>query len=122
MEDVQRIKTECPESKIVLIGYSAGAESAAIITNRLHDQSGIDVDCLFYLSGVTLINSEFHHPDYVDRIINIRDAKLPLLGMRLDGAENYWLTDTFHYRSPTHPRTLEILQRELDLLRYAEGR
>jgi hypothetical protein len=49
----------------------------------------------------------------VPHIINIRDSQFPLLGMELDNAENHLLTDTFHYHSPMHPKTLAILEQKL---------
>lgn len=122
VEDIVELKQQEPNARVLIAGYSAGAESTSYIINKLHDDHDIDVDCVFYLSGISLINNEYHRPAFVPKIVNIRDASFPIPGMKLDGALNLNLSWTWHYSSPTHPQTLLHMERELATLDQAEGR
>jgi hypothetical protein len=122
VEDIAELKQREPSARVLIAGYSAGAESTSYIINKLHDDYDIDVDCVFYLSGISLINNEYHRPAFVPRIVNIRDASFPVPGMKLDGAVNLNLSWTWHYSSPTHPQTLKQMEQELAILDQAEGR
>lgn len=122
VEDIAELKQQEPSARVLIAGYSAGAESASYIINKLHDDYEIDVDCVFYLSGISLINNEYHRPSFVPKIVNIRDASFPIPGMKLNGALNLNLNWTWHYSSPTHPQTLMQLELELTALDQAEGR
>lgn len=106
-------KAKDPQARIVIYGYSAGADIARRVTNKLHDRDGIDVDLLFYVSGIILIDTKSARPEYVGKIIHILDGGKIIPGMKLSGADNYRFSDVWHFGTPMHPRTLAILEEEL---------
>lgn len=106
-------KARDPQARIVIYGYSAGADIARRVTNKLHDRDGIDVDLLFYVSGIILIDTKSARPEYVGKIIHILDGGKVIPGMKLSGAENYRFSDIWHFATPMDPRTLAILEHEL---------
>lgn len=106
-------KAKDPQARIVIYGYSAGADVARRVANKLHDREGIDVDLLFYVSGIILIDTKSARPEYVGKIIHILDGGKIIPGMKLSGADNYRFTDIWHFDTPMDPRTLAILEEEL---------
>jgi len=106
-------KARDPQARIVIYGYSAGADIARRVTNKLHDRDGIDVDLLFYVSGIILIDTRSARPEYVGKIVHILDGGKIIPGMKLSGADNYRFSDVWHFGTPMHPRTLAILEEEL---------
>jgi hypothetical protein len=111
---VECTKARDPQARIVIYGYSAGADIARRVTNKLHDRDGIDVDLLFYVSGIILIDTKSARPEYVGKIIHILDGGKIIPGMKLSGADNYRFSDVWHFGTPMHPRTLAILEHELE--------
>lgn len=107
-------KAKDPQARIVIYGYSAGADIARRVTNKLHDRDGIDVDLLFYVSGIILIDTKSARPEYVGKIVHILDGGKIIPGMKLSGADNYRFSDVWHFGTPMHPRTLAILETELE--------
>lgn len=116
VEAVRDAKGHDPKARILLFGYSAGASSACRVIDKLHEFHAIDVDAVIYTSGILLQDSEYCRPDYVGRIIHILDNDWLIPGTTLTGAENYRLDDVWHFGSPTHPQTKQLLKRELDRL------
>ncbi|HQR06941.1 MAG TPA: hypothetical protein PLN21_08975 [Gemmatales bacterium] len=110
---VECTKARDPQARIVIYGYSAGADIARRVTNKLHDRDGIDVDLLFYVSGIILIDTKSARPEYVGKIVHILDGGKIIPGMKLSGADNYRFSDVWHFGTPMHPRTLAILEEEL---------
>ena len=111
---VESTKAHDPQARIVIYGYSAGADIARRVVNKLHDRDCIDVDLLMYVSGIILINTKSARPEYVGKIIHILDGGKVIPGMVLTGADNYRFSDVWHFGTPMHPRTLAILQTELE--------
>ncbi|MFT3883772.1 MAG: hypothetical protein QM703_29595 [Gemmatales bacterium] len=110
---VECTKARDPQARIVIYGYSAGADIARRVTNKLHDRDCIDVDLLFYVSGIILIDTKSARPEYVGKIVHILDGGKVIPGMKLSGADNYRFSDVWHFGTPMHPRTLAILEEEL---------
>jgi len=102
------------KAHIVIYGYSAGADIARRTVNTLHDRDGIDVDLLFYVSGITLIDIKSSRPEYVGKIVHILDGGKLIPGMQLTGAENYRFSDLGHFSTPMDSRTLAIFKSELE--------
>lgn len=119
VDEICTAKAENPQTKTLLLGYSAGANSVTHMVNQLHDDHQIDVDRVFYLAGIMLIDNPYTRPEYVGKIIHIRDGGFIIPGMNLTGADNYRFTDVWHFGSPTHPSTLGLLERELQSLAEA---
>jgi len=102
------------KARIVIYGYSAGSDIARRTVNTLHDRDGIDVDLLFYVSGITLIDIKSSRPEYVGKIVHILDGGKFIPGMQLTGAENYRFSDLGHFGTPMDSRTLAIFKSELE--------
>src|SRR5206468_634652 len=115
IRDVRRCD---PEAKIVLVGFSAGANYVEAIANNLA-KDGTRVDLLVYLVGDFIGNRPACKPDNVCRIVNFRAKGLLLSGGDLffngadiDGARNVHL-DCRHMLAPSRRETLEVLMEEL---------
>jgi hypothetical protein len=116
-EQIVRIHEEDPEARFVLVGFSYGALAAREIANRLCERE-INVDLLFYLGGNTLDDSPRSHPPNVLRVVNILAVGCIWNGANIEGAENIQLTDVWHFGSPAHPCSVELLDRELVTIAY----
>jgi hypothetical protein len=110
--EMRRIHEHDPQARFVLIGFSFGANMARELANAVKD-SGILIDLLIYLGGNTLENTPETQPDHVVHIVNILAAGCIWNGATMDRAENLHFTNVWHFGSPTHPRTRELLAREL---------
>jgi hypothetical protein len=110
---IRCVKDADPHARILIFGFSAGTCTSRSVVYTLHEKSGIDVDTVIYTSGITLGDNDYSRPDYVGKVIHIRDCGKLLSGVTLSGAENYKYTDVWHFGSPTHPQTLALLLREL---------
>ncbi|GBD35359.1 hypothetical protein HRbin36_00471 [bacterium HR36] len=115
VEKIPLIFQHDTRAKFVLIGYSFGANMARNITHALREQ-GIMVDLLIYLNANTLRNIPYDQPENARRILNILAWGFLLDGDQLDRAENIELADAWHFNTPTHPRTLQLIQQELSVL------
>lgn len=116
IETITAIKCADPSARILIFGYSAGAATARYVVKGLHEHHGIDIEVVMYISGIMLRDTPFSRPDYVGKIIHILDSGRVIPGTELTGAENHRFTDVWHFGTPTHPQTLQILKRELDSL------
>jgi hypothetical protein len=113
-----------PDARIVLIGFSAGANYVKSIANTLA-KDGVWIDLLVYLVGDTVWNTPASRPENVGRIINIRGKGLiltggDLLGLNgadIDGARNYRV-ECRHILAPSRSETLTLLMGELLPLAY----
>jgi hypothetical protein len=111
-KEIRTIRSDDPEARFVLIGFSLGANMVRSIANTARNE-GITIDLLVYLGGNTLGNEERDQPDNVARVVNILATGWIFNGVWMDRAENIEETDVYHFGSPTHPETLSMLAREL---------
>src|SRR5207302_11031816 len=65
------------------------------------------------LGGNRLTNDLKDRPENVARIVNILATGWIWNGAALDDAENVNYDDVWHFGSPTHPKTLDLLTHEL---------
>ncbi len=117
-KEIRRIHQEEPEARFVLLGFSLGANMVRNIAHHVKSE-GIDIDLLIYCGGNTLENIPEDRPENAHRIVNILASGCIWNGAWLDGAENVHAVDVFHFGTPSHPRTLEILDRELAVVATA---
>ena len=110
--ELRRIHHEDPDARFVLIGFSYGASMVRSLAEWVKDE-GIKIDLLVYLGGNTLDNVPYDHPDNVAVLVNILATGCVWNGTTFDNAENIHLPDVWHFGTPTHKRTLEVLARGL---------
>lgn len=115
-DEIREVRARDPRAKIVLVGFSWGANIARSMAHRLGDE-GITVDLLVYLVGDTIWNTDYSHPPNVRRIVNVRGRGLVLLGglcdgAELDGARNEYI-DCRHILAPSRPETIALMMEEL---------
>jgi hypothetical protein len=113
--ELHRIHHECPEARFVLIGFSYGANAARDLAQSAR-AAHIPIDLLMYLGGNTLKNTPEDQPENAREIVNILATGCIWNGAEMDRAQNYNVSDVYHFGSPTHPLTLEILARELAVI------
>jgi hypothetical protein len=107
-----QIHAEDAQARFVVIGFSMGATQARDLTHFAGD-NGIHVDLLVYMGGNMLENVPADRPENTTQIINILAHGYIFNGAQFDGALNMAEEDVYHFGSPTHPKTLEVLTREL---------
>jgi pimeloyl-ACP methyl ester carboxylesterase len=110
--DLRRVHQEDPDARFVLIGFSFGANMArnvAIDANTEH----IPIDLLVYLGGNTLKDCPEDKPENALHIVNILATGCVWNGDHLEGADNLNYGDVWHFGSPSHPKTLDVLAEEL---------
>jgi hypothetical protein len=112
LKEIRRIHQQDPEAHFVLIGFSFGANMVRALAQSVKGD-GIAIDLLFYLGGNTLENTPQDQPENALHIVNILAHGYIWNGAQMDGAENLSEEDVWHFGSPTHPRTLQVLTREL---------
>jgi pimeloyl-ACP methyl ester carboxylesterase len=115
---IQQVRRDDSAARVVLIGYSFGANYARSLAHELKDD-GVRIDLLVYLGGDTLKNADASRPANVERIVNINGHGSILLGYDLlvkgdniQGASNHRL-DARHFLLPTRPETAELLVRNI---------
>lgn len=113
--ELHRIHKERPEARFVLIGFSYGANAVRDLAHSA-GREDIPIDLLVYMGGNTLKNSAEDQPQNAREIVNILATGCIWNGAQMDRAQNYNVTDVFHFGSPTHPLTLEVLARELTIV------
>ena len=111
---INQIRKDDAEARVVVIGYSIGANYARTLANLLKDD-GVHVDLLVYLGGDTIKDGAQSRPDNVGRVLNINGHGMILLGYDLlfhgddiKGAANHRL-DARHFLLPTRPESMELL-------------
>jgi hypothetical protein len=111
-KEICRVHAEDPNARFVLIGFSFGANMVRYLANSAKDD-GIPIDLLVYFGGNTLKNEAYDQPDNTARIVNILASGAIWNGAWMDRAENVHETDVYHFGSPSHPYSLQMLAREL---------
>jgi hypothetical protein len=111
-KEMRRIREEDPCARFVLIGFSFGANLVRRMANSAKDDN-IPIDLMVYYGGNTLKNEAYDQPDNTARIINILASGCIWNGAWMDRAENIHETDVWHFGTPSHPYSLEVLEREL---------
>jgi pimeloyl-ACP methyl ester carboxylesterase len=111
-EDLRRVHREDPDARFVLIGFSFGAN---MVRNLAHDanEEHIPIDLLIYLGGNTLKDCPEDKPENALHIVNILATGCVWNGDNLEGADNLNYSDVWHFGSPSHVITLDILAKEL---------
>jgi hypothetical protein len=107
-KQIHHIHETDPEARFVLVGFSFGANMVRDLAHWAAE-GGTTIDLLVYLGGNTLENCPEDQPDNAIRIINILASGCIWNGDHLDRAENLHLTDVWHFGSPSHPTTLNLL-------------
>ncbi len=111
-DEIHKIHEADPEARFALVGFSLGAN----VTRHLCHVAGkedVPIDLLVYLGGNTLSDCPDDKPNNVTHIVNILATGAVWNGDHLEGADNVQYTGTWHFGSPSHTRTLEILAEEL---------
>ena len=111
-DEMRLVHQRDPDARFALVGFSFGANKVRNIANAVRDD-GINIDLLVYLGGNTLTNDAEDRPPNVTRIVNILATGCIWNGTELDNAANVHYDNAWHFGSPSHPRTLEILAHEL---------
>jgi hypothetical protein len=118
-EDIRELKKKRCCSKVVVIGYSFGADIVRNMVNQFKDE-GIEIDMLIYLGGDTIKNDPRSFPPNIKRLVNIRGNGAMLFGGSMNGeplagAENY-LIEKKHILLPSQAETLRIIRKSLSEL------
>jgi pimeloyl-ACP methyl ester carboxylesterase len=111
-KDLRQIHHDDPDARFVLIGFSFGANMARDLA-RDAGQEHIPIDLLVYLGGNTLKDCPEDKPENVVHIVNILATGCLWNGDHLEGADNINYGDVWHFGSPSHPKTLDVLAEEL---------
>lgn len=111
-DEIRVIHHEDPDARFVLVGFSFGANMVRNICQAVKED-GITVDLLVYLGGNTLSDCPRDKPENVTHIVNILATGCIWNGDHLDGADNMHYTDVWHFGSPSHLHTLDVLAEEL---------
>jgi hypothetical protein len=111
-KEIRRVHQEDPEARFVLVGFSFGANCVRSVAQAVKTD-GVHIDLLVYLGGNTLDNIPEDKPENAVQIVNILASGCIWNGAWMDEAINIHETDVWHFGSPTHPRTLEVLTEEL---------
>jgi hypothetical protein len=114
-KEIRRLHREDPDARFVLIGFSFGANVVCHLTQATKDDD-VHIDLLVYLGGNTLKNRPEDRPENVCKLVNILATGCIWNGDTFDGAENVQYSDRWHFGSPSHPYTLDVLSRELALV------
>lgn len=116
--EIRKIRQTDPQAKIVLIGFSLGANYTQAIACDLN-REGIQIDLLVYLVGDLMRDIPENKPANVQKIVNIRAKGLVFLGGDLFfngedmvGASNHTLTCR-HILAPSREETISIVAAEL---------
>jgi hypothetical protein len=111
--EIRRIHHEDPDARFVLMGFSLGANMVRNIARDVKDE-GVTIDLMVYCGGNSLANDPYNRPENVLQVAHIlTQYGSDWMGTQIDGADNARVTDVFHFGSPTHLYTREMLAREL---------
>ena len=123
---IETIRRSDPEARIVLLGYSAGANIVRLLANNVQ-REGIHINCLIYLGGDTVFNSPSSRPPNVGQIVNINGHGMIFLGRDLyfkgediDGAVNHRV-DARHILLPSQGDTINLIGEQLIALAKKSG-
>jgi hypothetical protein len=111
-KEILRLHQEDPEARFVLVGFSLGANLMRDLACAVAED-GVCIDVLMYVDA-KFINDEPHaRPGNVCKLINFLAKGYLFKSGDLEGAENLYLPEGWHFATPTHPGVLEVLAREL---------
>ena len=120
-QSIINLKRDEPNAKIVLLGYSAGANAIRALAHTL-DKDHVEIESLAYVGGDTIKNEPLSRPPNVRRILNINGHGALMLGYglyydgdNLDGAENHRVSAK-HLMLPAQVETAELLAKHLTKL------
>jgi hypothetical protein len=112
-KEIRRIHREDADAHFILVGFSVGVNVIHSMAQSV-GADGVAIDGLVYLSGnnyVTPVPSR--KPANVQRVVNVlASGPLKYIG-EVNYADNVHLPDSWHFGSPGHARTRELLAREL---------
>ena len=111
-EEIRRLHREDESARFVVMGFSLGANAARDVADGVR-ADGAPIDLLVYCGGVGLSNDPKNRPDNAGRVVHILAQGADAAGTALDGADNVEFSDVYHFGSPTHPYTIQLLAREL---------
>jgi hypothetical protein len=112
-KEIRRIHREDPDARFVLMGFSLGANMVRDIAVAVKSDD-ITIDALIYCGGNSLGNAPSNRPENALAVFHIlTQYGSDWMGVPLDGADNMRLADAYHFGSPTHLYTREVLAREL---------
>jgi hypothetical protein len=100
------------DARFVLVGFSFGANMVRDVALAAA-KDDIPIDLIVYLGGNTLKNRPKDQPENVKRIVNILAQGCVWNGDTLDRAENVQVKGRWHFGSPSHPFTLQVLAQDL---------
>jgi hypothetical protein len=106
---IVHIQTHDPQARLVLLGFSAGANCVRSIANGLK-KDHVTIDLLIYIGGVTVLDGDYSRPKNVRRIVNITTGWIVKGEIR--GTRNEHVP-VGHFALPSSARTIEILTEEL---------
>jgi hypothetical protein len=106
---ILHIRASDPQARIVLLGFSAGANCVRSLAHALR-KDDVTIDLLIYLGGVTVFDGDYSRPENARRIVNINCAWARKGD--ISGARNEHLP-VRHFGLPSCARTIEILTEEL---------
>ncbi len=104
-----------PEARIVVIGFSLGATMARLLCETLLEET-VSVHLLVYLDGKGLCDFQCKPDRKKPQIINVVAPSLVWSAPHFDYAENVDIDGRWHFGTATHPKTLEALCRQLNVL------
>jgi hypothetical protein len=110
-EEIRRIVQEDAEARIVLIGFSYGANMIRDLACTLAVHH-IHIPLAIYIDGFEFSGRPLHRPHNVGRLINILSSKRPE-DKAIEEGENYRYGDVWHYGTVADPRTLRLIAQEL---------
>jgi hypothetical protein len=111
-DEIRRIHREDESARFVVMGFSLGANAARDVVDGVRDD-GVAIDLLLYCGGVGMGNDPKNRPDNAGRVVSILAQGADAAGPALDGADNIQFSDVYHFGSPTHPYTIQLLAQEL---------
>ncbi len=116
--DIRAVRQMHPDARIVLLGFSLGANAARDVAHDLN-RDGIRIDTLVYMGGDSIDNTSYSRPDNVGKVINITGHGLIFYGYDLvmngadiDGAANLRV-DARHILIPSRRETVALLSKEV---------
>jgi hypothetical protein len=109
---VRQIAKEDRDARFVLVGFSFGANMVRNLANAVKED-GAQIDLIVYCGGNTLENNATDRPPHVTHVVNILATGCIWNGTAFDDADNIHYDNVWHFGSPSHPGTLEVLSREL---------
>jgi hypothetical protein len=116
--EIRKIRDKDPQARIVLIGFSLGANTVRSIANDLNEDDTA-IDLLVYLGGDLIWDTPSSKPRNVRRVLNLRGKGIILLGgdalfngQDIEGARNHTLKCR-HILAPSRRETLTLMMEEL---------